>query len=130
MLSKGRRKARHLALQVLYERELNQSTVSPPPKDEFAGQIVQGVLGKLKEIDALIEENSQHWRLKRMAVIDRNILRMGVYELSYCDDIPATVSINEMVEIAKHFGGEGSAAFVNGILDKIKGSLDRPGKAP
>ena len=65
-----------------------------------------------------------------MAVVDRNILRLGAFELYYCDDIPATVSINEMIEVAKGFGSETSPAFINGILDKLKTNLNRPQKMP
>lgn len=98
--------------------------------DPFTQRLVTGVTRNLKEIDSVIEGVSEHWRTGRMAAVDRNILRLGVFELMFCDDIPATVSINEMIEVAKSFGSENSAAFVNGILDKIKASLSRPGKAP
>ena len=69
-------------------------------------------------------------RPDRMAVVDRNILRLGVFELQFCDDIPATVSINEMIELAKQFGSENSPAFINGILDRVKAALNRPAKVP
>jgi len=70
-------------------------------------------------IDPLIEENSENWTLKRMAVVDRNILRLAVFELLYCPDIPFKATLNEAVELAKKFGSEDSSAFINGILDKI-----------
>lgn len=138
----NRRKAREDALQILYQLDVNQgltptkglthfeSFFSEAATEEFTQRLVMGVTSNLKEIDLLIEQISEHWRTDRMAVVDRNLLRLGVYELNYCDDIPATVSINEMIEIAKEFGSESSAAFINGILDKAKTTLKRPNKAP
>ncbi len=93
---------------------------SPSPRAlEFAKELVNGVAEKQEEIDALIEKFSKHWKLSRMSAIDRNILRLATYELLYRPDIPPKVSINEAVELAKAFGSEESAAFVNGILDAI-----------
>jgi N utilization substance protein B len=86
---------------------------------EFAQRIVTGVASKRDDIDALIEGSSTNWRMARMPVVDRNILRMAVYELMDCQDIPATVSINEAVELAKKFGASDSRGFVNGIVDRI-----------
>lgn len=142
-MSAPRRKAREGALQVLYQLSLNPG-LSPelalsqyeasfsksPPCDEFTRRLVLGVYDNLPDIDALIQKTSEHWRAERMAVVDRNILRLGVYELRYCDDIPTTVTLNEMVELAKEFGADTSSAFINGILDKIASQLDRPGKRP
>jgi len=140
----GRRKAREDALQILYQLDLNQDSTpeaglfhfersfskDATPLDPFTQRLVTGVTTHLKEIDAKIVRVSEHWRPDRMAVVDRNILRLGVFELEYCDDIPATVSINEMIEIAKQFGSANSAAFINGVLDKVKAQLNRPSKAP
>ncbi len=139
-----RRHAREDALKILYQLDFNQEMTpeaalyhferyfseKKEPIDEFTQRLVSGVIKNVKEIDGLIEGVSEHWRTGRMPAIDRNILRIGVYELNFCDDIPATVSINEMIEIAKGFGSENSPPFVNGILDKVKASLNRPGKAP
>jgi transcription antitermination protein NusB len=139
----SRRKAREDAVQVLYQLDLNntltpgaalthfESLYNPEggPLDEFTRRLVVGVAESVAELDATIGKFTQNWRKDRMPAVDRNIVRLGVYELQYCDDIPSTVSINEMVELAKSFGSESTAAFVNGILDKVKGSLDRPGKA-
>ncbi len=86
----------------------------------FARQLVDGVLARQAEIDRKIENHSLHWKLHRMSCIDRNILRIAVYELLFCADIPPKVSINEAIEIAKTYGDKNSPAFVNGILDKIK----------
>jgi len=133
----GRRKAREMALQILYQQDLvgggDRVEKQPGTTSEeqiFADRLVSGVRGNLQEIDATIERVSKNWRVKRMPIIDRNIIRMGVFELCYCDDIPATVSINEMVEVAKHYGAEESASFVNGVLDKVKAEVNRPSKAP
>jgi transcription antitermination protein NusB len=140
----SRRKAREEALQILYQLDLNQDLTPEAGLfhfesnflqketliDEFTQRLVTGVVRHLKEIDGIIGGVSEHWRPDRMAAVDRNVLRLGVFELHYCDDIPATVTINEMIEVAKHFGSENSPGFINGILDRIKGALVRPAKAP
>lgn len=138
----NRRRTRERALQTLYQLDLNtrltvQTALSyfqqhfslEKEMDPFLERLVLGVVENLKAIDETIRKASEHWRADRMAAVDRNLLRLGVFELDYCDDIPATVTINEMIEIAKSFGSESSPAFVNGILDKIRQSLDRPNKA-
>ena len=86
---------------------------------EFTEELVRGTIRNLVEIDASIESHSTNWKLSRMASVDRNLLRQAVFELSYCEAIPANVTINEAVEIAKKYGTEESSAFINGILDKI-----------
>jgi transcription antitermination factor NusB len=86
---------------------------------DFATQLVTGAAGNLAEIDALIAEHSEHWEMDRMPTIDRNILRLGAYELLYRDDIPPKVTINESVELAHKFSTSDSGKFVNGILDKL-----------
>lgn len=86
---------------------------------EFANMLAGGVSSRKREIDALLEKYSANWKLSRMATIDKNILRIAVFELLYCNDIPVKVTINEAVEIAKSFGTEESGAFVNGILDNL-----------
>jgi len=128
-----RRKSREIALQVLYQTEVNpldpQETLEAfrnhfAPSEEvrqFASRIVEGVSRHRKEIDRVIECHSEHWKLDRMDVVDRNILRMGVFEILYCDEIPRKVAINEAIELGKRFGSEESGAFINGILDKIDG---------
>lgn len=145
----NRRKAREVTLQLLYETELAQksgkevterfwkdphsliledSEMSPAAMDEvkaFTRQILEGVSSNVREIDALIEQHSTHWKVTRMASVDRNILRMAVFELLYCQDIPASVTINEAIEIAKKYGTEESGAFVNGILDHIAKALKK-----
>jgi transcription antitermination protein NusB len=93
---------------------------SDPPSDAgyYAGA-VRGVWERLEEIDALIGEAADHWRVERMALVDRNILRLGAYELSIGSDVPFAVAINEAVELGKRFGSGESGAFINGILDRI-----------
>jgi N utilization substance protein B len=127
----ARRRAREIALQLLYQMEVNpvdphealelfwQGLSASQPIKEFVGRIVEGVHGKQEEIDKLIKKHSEHWRLDRMDRVDKSILRMGVFEIMFCDDIPARVAMNEAVDLGKKFGAEESGAFINGILDKI-----------
>lgn len=90
-----------------------------PETREFANQLVLGCQEHSKDVDDTIRRASTHWRIERMARVDRNVIRMAVYELLHCDDIPRSVTINEAIEVARRFGDEGSPAFVNGILDRI-----------
>ncbi len=92
---------------------------------EFTQRLVHGVDGHRERIDELIESCSTNWRLRRMPFVDRNILRLATYELLDCQDIPATVSINEAVELAKTYGTGDSRAFVNGIIDRVGRQLGR-----
>ena len=126
-----RSRSREYALQLLYQadirhadcRELLQEFWTEHQAAEevrtFANHLVQGTVEHVGEIDALITTHADNWNLKRMAVIDRNILRLGVYELSYLDDVPPKVCINEAIELAKRFGDAESGKFINGILDAI-----------
>lgn len=129
---KSRHKARELALQILYQMEMQQGSpkevmslfwkVGEPVLGEvhdFATALVEGVYRNQKEIDQLLESYSAHWRLDRMAVVDRNILRLSGYELLYSSDIPTSVVLNEGIEIAKKFGTGDSGSFINGILDRL-----------
>ncbi len=86
----------------------------------FSLRLVSGVIANIEEIDKKITEYAQNWKLERMAIVDRNIMRLGCFELVYCEDIPAKVSINEAVDLAKKFSGAESGKFVNAILDKVK----------
>ena len=128
-----RTKARECALKVLYQIEMTGDGSEDAlrifwdnePQDveavkEFADRLVKGVRGNIKEIDAAISRYAANWQIDRMAVVDRNILRMAAFEILYVDDIPPKVSINEAVDIAKKYGDTDSGKFVNGILDKIK----------
>jgi N utilization substance protein B len=110
-----------------------QVELPPPTSDEaavrlFAEPLIRGTLEHRAEIDERIQRYTKNWELGRMAVVDRNILRLAVYEMLYRDDIPPVVSINEAVDIAKRFSTDESGRFVNGILDKIKGDLMRPAR--
>jgi N utilization substance protein B len=101
---------------------------SPGLKD-FSRRIVAGVCGNRAKIDAVIESFSEHWRLDRITIVDRNILRLAIFELLMCPDIPTKVVINEAVELGKRFGSDQSGSFVNGILDRISRQLSRPAPA-
>ena len=140
----ARTKARECALQALYQvdtsggdpREALRGVLAHfeegPADDEtarFAEELVRGVQDEKGAIDALIQKTSTHWKLDRMARVDRNILRLAVYELLRRGDVPVRVTLNEAVELGKKFGSEESSAFVNGVLDRIAHS-DLPGAAP
>jgi len=92
--------------------------------------LIRGTLEHRDEADELIKKHAQNWELHRMAAVDRNILRLAIYEMLYRDDIPPVVSINEAIELAKAYGGADSGRFVNGILDRIRKDLDRPAREP
>jgi N utilization substance protein B len=145
-----RRRARELALQTLYALEKGHGDADvavthmrawaeeKPSQDEdlaalvrggeelqsFAEMLVRGVMGKRDEIDEVIAQSSTNWKVARMAIVDRNILRMAIFELKHLHDIPPKVTLNEAIEIAKRYGTEDSGAFINGILDRIA-ALDR-----
>lgn len=93
--------------------------------EDFATGLVRGWAADRERIDGVIREVSQHWRLERMARVDRNILRLATYELMALDDVPRRVTLNEAVELAKRFGSEGSPGFVNGVLDRIASDLGK-----
>ena len=130
-----RRIARECALQMLYQFDVGkhkpdeirttfwQMNEQPPKVQEFAGELFQGSIERLEELDRLIQKHARNWRLGRMAAVDRNILRLSVYELISDHRTPGTVVINEALEIAKKYSTGESAQFVNGILDSIKNEL-------
>jgi len=130
-----RRRAREIALQVLYQLDISPGDIRvaldlhwenfrPSQKTrEFCQRLVEGVCRSQEQIDQLVEKNSENWTLKRMAMVDRNILRLATFELLYCPDIPFKVTLNEAIELAKKFGADESGAFINGILDKIHSIL-------
>ena len=109
-------------------------TELPPPTAEeaagrlFAEPLIRGALEHRNEADAVITKHAKNWELHRIAAVDRNILRLAIYEMLHRDDIPPVVSINEAVDIAKKFSTQDSGKFVNGILDKVKGELMRPAR--
>ena len=104
----------------------------PPPTAEeaetrlFADPLIRGVIEHRDAIDEKIKDHAKNWDLHRIATVDRNIMRLAIYEMLYREDIPPIVSINEAVDIAKKFSTQDSGKFVNGILDKIRGELMRP----
>jgi transcription antitermination protein NusB len=106
----------------------------PPPTAEeaairvFADPLIRGALEHRDEADEIIKKHAKNWDLHRMAAVDRNILRLAIFEMLHRDDIPPVVSINEAVDIAKKFSTQDSGKFVNGILDKVKGELMRPAR--
>ena len=127
-----RRKAREHALQILFQLDIRQEKPSAvvlkrfwaeyEPDDEvkaFAEEIIKGTYKHRAEIDKLLHQCAKNWSLDRMAVVDRNVLRMAVYEILHRMDIPTSVTINEAIEIARKFGTDESGAFVNGILDSV-----------
>ncbi len=126
-----RRKSREIAIQILYQLEINETDIDDavstywdaydpsPDLKEFSSHILKGVFRHRKEIDSLISKTSNHWSLRRMPPVDRSILRAAIFEILYCPDIPIKVSIDEAIELAKKYGTEKSSAFINGILDKI-----------
>ena len=91
----------------------------------FFTELVSGVMQYKTQIDAIIERFSNNWKLSRMSCVDRNIMRIAVYEMLFCRDIPSKVSINEAIDVGKKFGTEDSGAFINGILDSIRVALDK-----
>lgn len=120
------------ALQALNDKATWGQAVELPPPDTnetatrlFADPLIRGTLEKRDQLDEEIKKYAQNWDLHRMAVVDRNILRLAIYEMLFRDDIPPVVSINEAVDIAKKFSTDDSGKFVNGILDKLKGNLMR-----
>ncbi|MCS7337798.1 MAG: transcription antitermination factor NusB [Verrucomicrobiae bacterium] len=96
----------------------------------FADALIRGTIEHMSEIDALIKKHAKNWDLPRMATVDRNLLRLAIYEMLHREDIPPVVSINEAIEIAKKYSTEDSGRFVNGILDKIRAELMRPARTP
>lgn len=132
-----RRQSRELALQILFQQEFvaeinvaqalknfKESFDAPDEVWIYATKILDGIRAKKNEIDSLIEKNSSHWRMPRMALVDRNLLRIGVFEIAFSDgEVPPKAALNEAIEISKKYGTTDSSAFINGILDQILKSL-------
>ena len=131
-----RRKARESTLQILFQLEFDRSQpdtairqywADKQASDEiktFVRWLVEGILTHQERIDTLIQSVSKHWRLSRMAVVDRNILRLAVFELLYEENITPAIVINEAIEIAKKYSNEEAAKFVNGLLDAVRKKLE------
>lgn len=133
-MSGARRKAREAALQILYFWEVGraqpQSAIEAffaehqPDASEsvrrFASEIVYGTIGSLAELDATIQQHSEHWRVERLAVIDRLIIRMALWEMRSAPETPAAAVINEALELARRFSTEDAVRFINGVLDAVR----------
>ena len=91
----------------------------------YAFSLVEGILGRIEEIDSVIEEAASNWRLPRIAPTDRNLMRIATFEMLHMDDVPPQVAINEAVEIAKRFAGDESPRFINGVLDAVRASIQK-----
>jgi transcription antitermination protein NusB len=132
----NRRKSRELAMQALFYMDMSRNGPNglldrfcenfKPPINvlPFFLKLVEGVLGAKPDIDRIIERFSDNWKLRRMSCVDRNMMRIAVYEMLYCSDIPPKVSINEAIDVGKKFGTEESGAFINGILDSIRMAIE------
>jgi N utilization substance protein B len=126
----SRHQARERALQILFQHDIHgkagvkldefwkEYTIADEAK-VFAEQLVKGVLENKQELDALLGKYATNWKVSRMPIVDRNILRAGLYELLWMDDVPAKVTMDEAIELAKSFGDDEASKFVNGVLDKV-----------
>ncbi len=136
-----RREGREAAVQFLFCQEINHDALGPESLDRFfslrsasasvrafATELIHGVLAALPEIDPVLDRITENYELKRLSAVDRNILRLAIYEMLHVEAIPPVVSINEAIEIAKRFGTEESGRFVNGILDRLRKELPAPAR--
>ena len=135
-----RREARQAALQYHFWRDMQHGDSPEKMEDfweflptkprvrEFAQPLIDGMNAHLEEIDERIRRYAENYEFRRIAAVDRNVLRLAIYEMLYRDDIPPVVSINEAIELAKKFGGAESGRFVNGILDQVRKELTRPAR--
>ena len=137
----ARRRAREAALQMLYQCDVgragafesiqsywasrDEADAIPDSLQAFANRVVRGTLDRREEIDALLSAHAQNWRIERMAVIDRVVLRMGVYEMLADPETPSKVIINEAIELARSYSGDEAVGFVNGVLDAVRKQLRR-----
>ena len=132
-----RRKSREIALQFLYGHDFQEAPDDGSALEQeieqfcssfetgrttlpYARELISGICRHRAEVDGLLAAHSKNWRLERMSLVDRNILRIAVYEMLHIDDVPARVAINEALEVAKHFSIPDSVAFINGILDAVQ----------
>lgn len=137
-----RRKAREAAVQFHFWRDLQHGETPEkidefwefcpvkPTVREFAQPLITGMTEHLSEIDDRIRRYCENYEFHRISPVDRNVLRLAIYEMLFRDDIPPVVSINEAIELAKTFGGSDSGGFVNGILDRVRKDLTRPAREP
>ncbi len=137
-LQSKRGQARLSAMRFMYEFEMNPAEdITAAMVDHFAylkikegiagyaRKLIEGSIQHQKQIDAVLGDNLSNWSIDRLTVIDRNVLRLGVYELMYVGDVPYNVTINEMVEVAKQFGTADSAGFANGVLDSVRKKMEK-----
>ena len=128
----NRTKAREYAFILLFEYKFQPDEIEtilqdfveeykPGQQQEYIQRIVRGTVAELEEIDKKIDEVSKDWKVERMSCVSLAVLRLAVYEIMFCDDIPSVVSVNEAVSLAKKYDGEEAAPFLNGILGKISG---------
>ena len=133
----ARRRGREAALQILFSIDIAGEKVEQAVRDhfaflassvegrDFAQLLVRGVADNSAAIDDTIRKVSEHWRIERMPRVDRNILRLSAFELIFMPDVPRRVTLNEAIELAKRYGGEGSPGFVNGVLDRIASEVGK-----
>ena len=136
-----RREAREWAVQLLFQLDLNPDSADTAFEDfwtsreadaesrAFVDEVVSGTRARLDEIDASLRRYAENWAVNRMGVIERNVLRMALFEMYFRLDIPPVVTINEAVDLAKYFGSAESGRFINGILDRARKDLDRPSRS-
>jgi len=128
-----RTRSREIALQMLYQVDargsealddldafLDREAFSEPEVRAFARELVEGTIEHLEEIDGILQRAAQNWKIERMAFVDRNVLRMAIFELVHRPDVPSKVTINEAIELGKRYSTQQSGAFINGILDRIR----------
>lgn len=137
-----RRKSRELALQFLFGHDFQEHSLEPATVSEelrrfcdcfdagekalpYTELLLAGISQRLEEIDAILSEHSHNWRVERMSLVDRNILRIAIFEMRFSHQVPERVAINEALEIAKRFSMSDSLAFVNGVLDSVQGKLNK-----
>lgn len=129
-----RRTAREKALQAIFQIDVSEAETNDAlehvlegkKSDPYLERLVSGTVQHMKDIDAVIKKYLENWTIERLANVDRNLLRLSVYELLYCqDEVPANVVIDEAIEIAKVFGDDQSSKFINGVLSKVKNSLNK-----
>ncbi|HMP88638.1 MAG TPA: transcription antitermination factor NusB [Kiritimatiellia bacterium] len=139
-MNSGRHESRMWAVQFLFQRDFNHGDIAEalddfwlerkagPALRKFAEELIHGVEAHKTEIDELIQKYAEHWNVSRMGAVDRNVMRVAIYEMLHRTDIPPVVSINEAVELAKELSGDDSGKFVNGILDRASKSAGRPAR--
>ena len=139
-MNNGRHESRMWAVQFLFQRDFNQGDIiealddfwrerkAGPALRTFAEELIKGVESHKTDLDALIQTYAQHWNVTCMGAVDRNVMRVALYEMLHRDDIPPVVSINEAVELAKELSGDESGKFVNGILDRASKDIKRPSR--